>query len=308
MQSRTQGGSTTTLLWDPATSPSRLLASGSDRIVYGLGPLYSVNGTTVTTYARDGQKSIRAQLNGTSVTASWRYRAYGEIAQSSGASTPSILGYAGQLLDPSGLYYMRARWYDAANARFLSRDPLRGGAALPLSLNGLAYGALNPLSFGDPTGLDPTIDGSASEGLPYWRQVELDTLRDLRQRFPEDDYDIVYNRAMRDPKTGRTLRDDEGIMRRPDFQVFSRGTRELVHVEEVKSGSPEYVGSRATRTQLDAVERMLEAHPQQPGYGITYRVRLTTGAAMLFLPLIMFTGYLDFREMLAPPPQDHPWT
>jgi YD repeat-containing protein len=117
LQSRTTGGSAVNLLWDPTSSPSRLLVSGSDKIVYGLGPLYRVNGSTVTTFARDGQKSIRAELNGSSVNASWRYRAYGDVVQYSGSATPAVLGYAGQVLDPSGLYYMRARWYDAVNAR-----------------------------------------------------------------------------------------------------------------------------------------------------------------------------------------------
>lgn len=152
LQSRTAGGSAVNLLWDPTTSPSRLLVSGSDKIVYGLGPLYAVNGSTVTTYARDGQKSIRAELTGSTVTSSWRYRAYGEVVQNSGSATPSLLGYAGQLLDPSGLYYMRARWYDPVNARFLSRDPVRSDPATPFALNAFDYAAGSPLRFSDPSG------------------------------------------------------------------------------------------------------------------------------------------------------------
>lgn len=155
LQSRTTGGSTVNLLWDPNTSPSRLLQSGSDKIVYGLGPLYRVNGSTVTTFARDGQKSIRAELNGSSVTASWRYRAYGDVVQYSGSATPALLGYAGQLLDPSGLYYMRARWYDPVNARFLSRDSMQGDVTSPATLNAFAYAGARPLAFIDPTGTDP---------------------------------------------------------------------------------------------------------------------------------------------------------
>jgi RHS repeat-associated protein len=162
LQSRTTGGSTVTLVWDPTSSPSRLLVSGSDKIVYGLGPLYALSGTTVTTYARDGQKSIRAELNGTSVTSSWRYRAYGETAQNSGAAAPSILGYAGQLLDPSGLYYMRARWYDATNARFVSRDRLDGSAINPGTLNAFAYAGGNPETLFDPSGY--ALTGLAPEG------------------------------------------------------------------------------------------------------------------------------------------------
>jgi RHS repeat-associated protein len=156
LQSRTTGGSTVNLLWDPTTSPSRLLVSGSDKVVYGLGPLYSVNSSTVTTYARDGQKSVRAELNGSAVTSSWRYRAYGDVVQNSGAATPSILGYAGQLLDPSGLYYMRARWYDPVQSRFLSRDPVTREAGAG---NGFDYANGSPLQLADPSGLAATTDG-----------------------------------------------------------------------------------------------------------------------------------------------------
>ena len=159
LQSRAQGGSTTNLLWDPATSPSRLLEVGSDKIVYGLGPLYIVSGSATTTFARDGGKSVRAELNGSgSVTASFRYKAYGAIAQSNGASTPTYLGYAGQLLDPSGLYYMRARWYDPVAARFLTRDLARGSARSPKTTNAFAYAWTNPANYVDPGGLEPLLD------------------------------------------------------------------------------------------------------------------------------------------------------
>jgi RHS repeat-associated protein len=160
LQSRTASGSTVSLLWDPATSPSRLLVSGSDKIVYGLGPLYSVNGSTVTIYARDGQKSIRAELSGTSVTSSWRYRAYGDVVQYSGLATPTLLGYAGQLLDPSGPYYMRARWYDPTEARFLSRDPASSSTGAGALVTAFGYAAATPLNAADPSGLFATTDTS----------------------------------------------------------------------------------------------------------------------------------------------------
>jgi len=154
MQSRTQGGSTTNFVWDSATSPSRLLQLGGDRVVYGLGPLYVVTASGTTTFARDGGKNVCAELNGSgAVIASFRYKAYGAIAQSSGASSPSYLGYAGQLLDPSGLYYMRARWYDPLVGRLLVRDPVRGDPTTPSTLNPFMYAAADPIGMADPSGL-----------------------------------------------------------------------------------------------------------------------------------------------------------
>jgi hypothetical protein len=79
LKSRTQGASTTQFLWDPSSSPSRLLMQGSDKLIYGLGPLWVVkaDGTT-SAFARDGGKSVRAEVNGSgTVIASFRYRAWG---------------------------------------------------------------------------------------------------------------------------------------------------------------------------------------------------------------------------------------
>ena len=106
----------------------------------------------MTTLARDGQRSIRAELNGSTVNASWRYRTYGDVVQYSGSATPSILGYAGQLLDPSGFYYMRARWYDAFDGRFMSADPAAADNTRPATHNRFGYAHDNPLSNADPTG------------------------------------------------------------------------------------------------------------------------------------------------------------
>ncbi len=146
----------TGFLWDPATSPSRLLKQGGDAIVYGLGPLYVVKADATTlTFARDGSKNVRAEVSSAgAVTAAFRYRAYGQTAQSTAAS-PSYLGLASQLIDSSGLYYMRARWYEPVNGRFLSHDPLSGDALSPATLNSFYYAAANPILLSDPSGMCP---------------------------------------------------------------------------------------------------------------------------------------------------------
>jgi RHS repeat-associated protein len=108
-------------------------------------------------------------MSGTgAVTSSFRYRAYGEIAQFSGAASPNILGYAGQVLDSSGLYYMRARWYDPASGRFVSRDSVNGDPSTPITLNLYAYAHLTPLLLSDPSGLGvPNGNGGPSDFLRW---------------------------------------------------------------------------------------------------------------------------------------------
>jgi RHS repeat-associated protein len=152
LQSRTQG-TATLFLWDPGTSPQRLLRQGSDNIVYGLGPLYVVKADATTlTFARDGSKNVRAEVNSSgATTAALRYRAYGQIAQGT-VSSPTYLGLASQLVDPSGLIYMRARWYDPVTGRLLTRDAQNGSASAPMTLNSYMYAFANPVMLSDPSG------------------------------------------------------------------------------------------------------------------------------------------------------------
>jgi RHS repeat-associated protein len=175
LQSRTGSGATT-FLWDPATSPSRELKQGNDNIVYGLGPLYVVKAdATTVTFARDGGRNVRAEVNAAGVaTAAFRYRSYGQLAQSTSAG-PAYLGLASQLPDPSSLYYMRARWYDPAMGRFVTRDPARGAALVPASLNAYGYANSNPSVAFDPSGLAATTgdDGGGQCDLECVHQVSL---------------------------------------------------------------------------------------------------------------------------------------
>jgi RHS repeat-associated protein len=67
---------------------------------------------------------------------------------------PQPFKYAGQygiLQEPNGLYYMRARYYDAAVGRFISEDPIGFDSG---EVNLYAYVGNNPISFIDPFGLE----------------------------------------------------------------------------------------------------------------------------------------------------------
>jgi RHS repeat-associated protein len=268
---------------------------GTDRIIYGLGPIYAVAAGVTSTFARDGAKSVRAELSGTgAVVATFRYRAYGATAQTSGAPAPTYLGYASQVLDPSGLYYMRARWYDPASARFLTRDPMATGAT-----NEYGYAAGNPVRNSDPTGLWAVDDPD----LPYWRLAELRVEARLRAQYPEAEYTILYNRAMRDPETHQALRDEEGAIRRPDYQVIRNSTKEIVHVVEVGTGS-----QKSLLRKLQAFEvykkmaAALEARPTtELEFEVTPRPMTRIGGATsaiskLFIPLMIFEMLLDIRD------------
>jgi RHS repeat-associated protein len=58
--------------------------------------------------------------------------------------------FTGEALDSSsGLYYLRARYYDPTVGRFISADPFAGSLRLPMTTNRYVYARGNPLSYVD---------------------------------------------------------------------------------------------------------------------------------------------------------------
>jgi RHS repeat-associated protein len=61
--------------------------------------------------------------------------------------------YAGEYFDSTtNLQYLRARWYDPSQGRFISEDQYAGDIKNPLSLNYYTYAENNPLKYVDPSG------------------------------------------------------------------------------------------------------------------------------------------------------------
>ncbi len=85
---------------------------------------------------------------------STEYDAFGNWRKASGQSNIQML-YQGQQQDPeSNLYYLRARYYDPATGRFISRDPVKGYLQDPRTQNGYDYALNNPINLSDPSGLE----------------------------------------------------------------------------------------------------------------------------------------------------------
>ena len=106
----------------------------------------------------DAHGNTRMLTNGAgAITDSYDYDAYGN-ANGAAGSTENPYRYSGQRLDAdSGLYQLRARYYDPAVGRFISRDPFGGRTGSPVSMHRYLYANADPVNYSDPTGL---------EGLP----------------------------------------------------------------------------------------------------------------------------------------------
>jgi len=86
------------------------------------------------------------------VTDAYAYGPYGEPAgRTGGTENPfTFVGRHGVMDEGGGLYFMRARYYDSATGRFLSKDPIGFGGG---DWNLYGYVSGNPLIWEDSNGL-----------------------------------------------------------------------------------------------------------------------------------------------------------
>ena len=110
--------------------------------------LPDVLGSTLAVMASDG-----------SVQETYQYDAYGAVAGTAVNNRLTEYQFAGQDTDPSGLQYLRARYYDRSMGRFLSRDSWTPSVTNPAEHHPYVYADDNPARGIDPTGQDvcPTI-------------------------------------------------------------------------------------------------------------------------------------------------------
>lgn len=109
----------------------------------------------------------------------YRYDPWGR-AELAEETVPNPFRFAGREWDAeTGLYYVRARYYDPVVGRFISEDPshLAGG------LNLYAYAANNPVSFTDPSGLEPCRVDQVS----FWQREEYEALSPSDKKIVDDD-------------------------------------------------------------------------------------------------------------------------
>lgn len=144
-------------------------------------PLMLERGGQTYFYHSDAMGSVGAVTGaGGEVVCRYAYESFGK-PDNCGA-IEARFRFAGREYDSaSGLYYLRARYYDPVTGRFLTPDPLDlSGPILanpefvpslgttPQSLNRYSYAVNNPLSFRDPYGLK--ADKKLHSSTEAWRE------------------------------------------------------------------------------------------------------------------------------------------
>jgi RHS repeat-associated protein len=145
--SHTVSAQTTNYTWDVAAGLPVVLQDGDNTYVYGLDLISATDGSGVQTYhLYDGLGSTADLTDGSgNVTAGYGYDVFGGVRTQSGTGDTDFKFTGEQLDADSEMYYLRARYYDPAIGRFLSRDPVP-------AVNLYAYVGNNPTNFVDPDG------------------------------------------------------------------------------------------------------------------------------------------------------------
>jgi len=116
------------------------------------------------------------------------YEPYGTTLSSAGDSATPY-GFTGEVTDSTGNIYLRARYYNPNDGRFLSRDTWAGDVNNPLSLNRWMYVEGNPVNYVDPSGHITEKESNDAEKI----------VRELRvyNVFVEVDWGMYYAPSLR---------------------------------------------------------------------------------------------------------------
>ena len=144
--------------WDDTSGVAELISdnrAGGETFSYVYGPdgmpceqLDTNGGTTTEVWLhQDATGSVRLSTDSAgNQTSTQSYDPWGNVTATTG--TPPQLGYDSEPVDPTGLIYLQARYYDPATGQFLTRDP-----AFAATLSAYGYTGNDPVNGSDPTGL-----------------------------------------------------------------------------------------------------------------------------------------------------------
>jgi RHS repeat-associated protein len=123
-------------------------------------------------YLYDGLGSVTGLTNLTgTLVATYKYDAFGAIRSQTGGVVSHYKFTCREYDEESGLYYYRARYYDAGVGRFLSQDPIR----MFYEPNQYVYVWNNPVVYRDPLG-QQGLHGAGYGGMRGWSSYQAASL------------------------------------------------------------------------------------------------------------------------------------
>jgi RHS repeat-associated protein len=169
-----QASKKTNYLWDLSSGLPQIALErdGNNsllrRYIYGARRISMTSGNSTYYFHYDPLGSV-VNMTSSSGASEWTdsYEPYGlvhsETKNDRGAPT-TFMKFAGEYLDPTNLYHLRARQYDPATGRFTTTDPLSRVRSLPY-VSSYAYADDKPTTTVDPSGMGPASPCKSFECL-----------------------------------------------------------------------------------------------------------------------------------------------
>src|SRR5690606_38597614 len=155
---------------------TQVLYDGEHFYTYGIGRISQLElyGNTPEYFITDALGSVRQLTHESSaVLMTQSYDPYGNVISNNG-SMDSIYGYTGEQTDATGNVYLRARYYNPTDRRFISRDTWAGDVNNPLSLNRWNYVEGNPVNYVDPSGMMACTKSNDPECVTLVSQLKVE--------------------------------------------------------------------------------------------------------------------------------------
>jgi RHS repeat-associated protein len=229
-----------------------------------------VEGGTFEWFLDDALGSVRqvVDVNGTVVLAR-SYDPYGQWLTESGTGS-SGYGFTGEQWSSSfDMIFLRARWYDARDGRFVSQDLWPGSIYQPSSLHKYLYVSANPVSRVDPTGQYECEDPYHCEWTcppepPPLPPSSILTPREYVEQY-EDLRELVF------PSTGQWK---HGTLTLAMFQNPRLPERVLLAMTALSESTGHPEGMEAVMWIVRTRARFDYPAGGKPGYGTTYREQI----------------------------------
>lgn len=149
--SQTVNGVTTNYALDPAGLAQVLMATTSGQSRFYVPGLAQYDNSWQY-FVPDRLGSVRQLVNpGGQVVLGQSFDPFGNVIEQ-GRVVPSVFGYAGEQTDPTGLVFLRARYYSPEVGRFLTPDTLVPDPLRSQPWNRYAYVENNSVRYVDPSG------------------------------------------------------------------------------------------------------------------------------------------------------------
>ncbi len=170
-------GITTNYVLDSASDLTQVLQDGTNTYVYGADRIAQIKGTVPEYFLTDGLGSVRHLVDGNGVvTLTQSYDPYGTEVNAVGNGLSSY-GFTGEMTDPTGLIYLRSRYYTSGTGRFTTKDTWIGDYNKPMSYNAWLYVYANPINLTDPTGYNARFNVQDPLTATQWSLAKQEAKR-----------------------------------------------------------------------------------------------------------------------------------